>query len=251
MHDIITVDYGSTFQGTSNSQSDIDYMTLYSKSLINTLLKQSNSGNSTDSQGNRHIPLDNFINMVLKGSTDAVTLLCAVLTQGEDDEEVQQIFNVFYKYPDTFHSYIMSVATQYVKSNLGIIASSIYKKDVRKMKVKDVLTEIVASQKVGYLSNGIINNDTFNYCTFVKDSVFTERTQDTTSLLNFLIENKHKLLSEVDNPYLDDYLNPNTRQHIYLSAKEGLKNSFPKKNFVYLQEFKKDIAQYYINKETM
>lgn len=115
--EISKVEFGSTYQGTSDEHSDRDYMILVKQPLEDVIFRN-NEKASHHTEEARYYSVERFINLTLKGSYDNILLLCAQLEQAQSCSFNREVLNVFYN-DMMFSSYVKSNIKTLVYSVLG------------------------------------------------------------------------------------------------------------------------------------
>lgn len=110
-----TIEFGSTYQGTSDEYSDKDYMSLVVQPLSDTIFRN-NEKASKHTEESRYYAVERFISLILKSGFDNVLNLCAQLEQAKNTAFNTQVLSLFYD--DV-------IFTSYIKANFKTIAYSV------------------------------------------------------------------------------------------------------------------------------
>ncbi|QEM41290.1 hypothetical protein CPT_Maine_041 [Staphylococcus phage Maine] len=110
-----TIEFGSTYQGTSDEHSDKDYMSLVVQPLSDTIFRN-NEKASKHTEVSRYYAVERFISLVLKSGFDNVLNLCAQLEQAKNTRFNKTVLDLFY---DDF------IFLTYVRANFKPIAYSV------------------------------------------------------------------------------------------------------------------------------
>lgn len=98
---ISEVEFGSTFQGTSDEYSDVDLMRLVVQPLEDVVFRNNQKASHHTDEA-RYYSVERFISLTFKGSFDNVLLLCAQLVQTKDTNFYKKVLvpleNVFEPY---------------------------------------------------------------------------------------------------------------------------------------------------------
>ncbi|ARM69311.1 hypothetical protein vBSauS24_167 [Staphylococcus phage vB_Sau_S24] len=109
------IEFGSTYQGTSDEHSDRDYMSLVVQPLSDTVFRN-NEKSSKHTEVSRYYAVERFISLILKSGFDNVLNLCAQLEQAKNTRFNKEVLDLFY---DDF------VFLTYVRANFKTLAYSV------------------------------------------------------------------------------------------------------------------------------
>lgn len=124
---ISTVEFGSTFQGTADAQSDVDLMTLVVQPLTDTVFRN-HEKSAVHKDDIRYYPVERFIRLIEKVSFDSVLILTAQLIQAKDTNFNKHVIGSFYN-ENLFTDYILANLVPYGYSIIGNM-NNYLKKDV-------------------------------------------------------------------------------------------------------------------------
>ena len=93
--ELTSIEFGSTYQGTSDEYSDLDLMFIVQQPLEDVIFRN-NEKASYHSGDVRYYSVERFVSLVLKGGFDNILLLCAQLEQAEGSEINKKILHHFY-----------------------------------------------------------------------------------------------------------------------------------------------------------
>lgn len=114
-----TVEFGSTYQGTSDKYSDKDLMTLVVQPLQDVVFRNHEKA-AVHKDEVRYYSAERFIRLILKGGYDNVLLLCAQLEQARETKFNIEVLGEFYN-PQVFEAYIRANLKTLVFSVVGQI----------------------------------------------------------------------------------------------------------------------------------
>ncbi len=114
---ISKVEFGSTFQGTSDEQSDRDYMSLVIQPLEETVFRKTEKA-TKHINNDRYYAVERFVSLVMKGSFDNVLLLTAQLKQAKPTSFNQLVLSDFYD-DYIFNIYMWAHIEKYTFSLIG------------------------------------------------------------------------------------------------------------------------------------
>lgn len=112
---ISEVEFGSTFQGTSDEQSDVDLMRLVVQPLEDVVFRNNQKASHHTDEA-RYYAIERFVSLTFKGSFDNVLLLCAQLSQTQSTGFNEYVLSEFYK---------QEVFNDYLKANFKALCMSL------------------------------------------------------------------------------------------------------------------------------
>ena len=116
-------EFGSTYQGTSDSQSDKDICNIVYQPLQDTIFRNSEKSGSKHKNEQRYYSLERFITIVLKGSFDSALLFSALLNDNKLTSQylITSIFhsNDYLTKRKVFDTYIKANIKSYAYSLIG------------------------------------------------------------------------------------------------------------------------------------
>ncbi|WRW34295.1 nucleotidyltransferase [Staphylococcus phage CF7] len=189
-----TIEFGSTYQGTSDEYSDKDYMSLVVQPLSDTIFRNSEKA-SKHTEVSRYYAVERFISLILKSGFDNVLNLCAQLEQAENTRFNKTVLDLFY---DDF------IFLTYVRANFKTIAysvigniNSILKRE--ELTGKDLVKFYTFYNHLEYYNDLLDDLDNLNvsYTDFAKVKYMPKEVLDN-KRSNVSMENKKDLVTKVE-----------------------------------------------------
>lgn len=181
---LTTVEFGSTYQKTSDEYSDKDEMIIVEQPLEDVVFRNHEKA-AVHKDDVRYYSVERFIRLILKGGFDNVLLLCAQLEQAKPSSFNQKVLHEFYN-PEVFETYIRANIKTLVFSVVGQINGLIRNKETltgkENVKLHTFLdhltfyTDIVMGEEVE------IDYRTFSKVKDVSESVIQTKRDETTGL---------------------------------------------------------------------
>ncbi|VEV88148.1 hypothetical protein [Staphylococcus phage Stab20] len=230
-----TIEFGSTYQGTSDEYSDKDYMSLVVQPLSDTIFRN-NEKASKHTEVSRYYAVERFISLVLKSGFDNVLNLCAQLEQAKNTRFNKTVLDLFY---DDF------IFLTYVRANFKPIAYSvigninnILKKE--ELTGKDLVKFYTFYNHLEYYNDLLDDLDNLNvsYKDFAKVKYMPKEVLDN-KRSNVSVENKKDLVTKVE-PLIQEVKdklksNESNIKH-YKDAMELVEKSLKDKTVAFLTE---------------
>lgn len=230
-----TIEFGSTYQGTSDEYSDKDYMSLVVQPLSDTIFRNSEKA-SKHTEVSRYYAVERFISLILKSGFDNVLNLCAQLEQAKNTRFNKTVLDLFY---DDF------IFLTYVRANFKTISysvigniNSILKRE--ELTGKDLVKFYTFYNHLEYYNDLLDDLDNLNvsYTDFAKVKYMPKEVLDN-KRSNVSMENKKDLVTKVE-PLIQEVKdklksNESNIKH-YKDAMELVEKSLKEKTVAFLTE---------------
>lgn len=230
-----TIEFGSTYQGTSDEYSDKDYMSLVVQPLSDTIFRN-NEKASKHTEVSRYYAVERFISLVLKSSFDSVLNLCAQLEQAKNTRFNKTVLDLFYD-DFIFLTYVRANFKPITYSVIGNI-NSILKKE--ELTGKDLVKFYTFYNHLEYYNDLLDDLDNLNvsYTDFAKVKYMPKEVLDN-KRSNVSMENKKDLVTKVE-PLIQEVKdklksNESNIKH-YKDAMELVEKSLKDKTVAFLTE---------------
>ncbi len=189
-----TIEFGSTYQGTSDEYSDKDYMSLVVQPLSDTIFRN-NEKASKHTEESRYYAVERFISLILKSGFDNVLNLCAQLEQAKNTTFNTQVLSLFYD-DFTFLTYVRANFKPIAYSVIGNI-NNILKKE--ELTGKDLVKFYTFYNHLEYYNDLLDDLDNLNvsYKDFAKVKYMSKEVLDN-KRSSVSVEKKKDLINKVE-----------------------------------------------------
>ena len=246
---LTTVEYGSTYQGLSDAHSDKDIMNIVLQPFEDTVFGDIRKGSHHNADNDRFYSAERFVNLLLRGSSDNLLVLCAQLEQAKDSEYNQKVLRVFYERDDAFDELVKANLRTYMMSLKGQLYKIIKRNSTQGFTGKDLLKEVVFMNRLNHviaLKEGRLSKPV-TYDTLIKDSTLGVDNQIHYNIATFLPLKRmeyDQLKRYID---VQQYIADRNKWFKIMEAKvEQL--DFQDDKFKYEYELKSDLVQYLVEK---
>lgn len=230
-----TIEFGSTYQGTSDEYSDKDYMSLVVQPLSDTIFRNSEKA-SKHTEVSRYYAVERFISLILKSGFDNVLNLCAQLEQAKNTRFNKTVLDLFYD-DFIFLTYVRANFKPITYSVIGNI-NNILKKE--ELTGKDLVKFYTFYNHLEYYNDLLDDLDNLNvsYTDFAKVKYMPKEVLDN-KRSNVSMENKKDLVTKVE-PLIQEVKdklksNESNIKH-YKDAMELVEKSLKDKTVAFLTE---------------
>lgn len=230
-----TIEFGSTYQGTSDEYSDKDYMSLVVQPLSDTIFRN-NEKASKHTEVSRYYAVERFISLILKSGFDNVLNLCAQLEQAKNTRFNKTVLDLFYD-DFIFLTYVRANFKPITYSVIGNI-NNILKKE--ELTGKDLVKFYTFYNHLEYYNDLLDDLDNLNvsYTDFAKVKYMPKEVLDN-KRSNVSMENKKDLVTKVE-PLIQEVKdklksNESNIKH-YKDAMELVEKSLKDKTVAFLTE---------------
>ncbi len=230
-----TIEFGSTYQGTSDEYSDKDYMSLVVQPLSDTIFRNSEKA-SKHTEVSRYYAVERFISLILKSGFDNVLNLCAQLEQAKNTRFNKTVLDLFYD-DFIFLTYVRANFKPITYSVIGNI-NNILKKE--ELTGKDLVKFYTFYNHLEYYNDLLddLGNLNVSYTDFAKVKYMPKEVLDN-KRSNVSMENKKDLVTKVE-PLIKEVKdklksNESNIKH-YKDAMELVEKSLKDKTVAFLTE---------------